>query len=347
MPHWIGLDMGASRTVVCVIDRQGTPLLETECGTTAAEIRATFNSIPRRTIKAIGAEAGTGTHAIRGLISAGLPVRVINPVKASKFLGLNRNKTDSNDARALAEMVRVGRILGAEVHTKSVEAQNIQTLLSLRHNLVRHRLKLEQVMVSALKLNGYQIRLVKGRRSTIEDVLKLDHSASSGISLVEDIVPIADAIDNLRVRTRSLEKRLSDIAMTSPVCQIMMSVPGVGYITALTVYSAIDDHTRFKRLNDVGAYFGLVPNVYQSGNRTILGRISRAGNKAARTHLVSAATSLLYRCRVECRLKSWGLDLLARLGPGKARVALARKLAILLVRLWRTGQRFDPSIGVA
>lgn len=347
MPHWVGLDMGVSRTAVCVIDGHGLPVLQEECGTTATEIRAVLKPIPRRTIRSIGAEAGTGTQAIRDLISAGLPVRVVNPVKASKFLSVNRNKNDPNDARALAEMMRVGRIIGADVHTKSLEAQNIQTLLSVRHHLVRHRLKLEQVMLSALRMNGHRVRLPRHRSSTVIAVSATVKATGAGLSLDRDVIPLAEIVDHLLAKTKLLDKRLSDLAQSLPACQIMMSVPGVGYLTALTVYSAIDDHSRFKRLSDVGAYFGLVPNVYQSGTRTSLGRISRAGNKAARTHLVSAATSLLYRCNVKCRLKSWGQALLARVGPGKARVAIARKLAILLVRLWKTGQRFDPSIGMA
>ena len=140
-----------------------------------------------------------------------------------------------------------------------------------------------------------------------------------------------------------MDKRLRAAALAHPVCSNLMTVPGVGPITALSFYSAIGDPSRFQRTRDVGPYFGLTPSIHQSGVLARVGRISRFGSKLTRTHLVSAATVLLCSTKAESGLQTWGLALRKKVGLSKARVAVARKLAVVMLHMWKSGSSFDPA----
>ena len=135
---------------------------------------------------------------------------------------------------------------------------------------------------------------------------------------------------------------MRDIASNNPTCRNFQTIPGVGAVIALSFYSAIGDPHRFERSRDVGAYLGLTPTLYQSGATSRRGRISRHGNKLTRMHLITAATVLLCRIEIESRLRTWGLELAQRVGFLKARVAVARKLAVIMLGMWKTGSPFRP-----
>jgi transposase len=149
-----------------------------------------------------------------------------------------------------------------------------------------------------------------------------------------------DLCESLRAYLRDLDRMLEARARAHHVCAPLMEIPGVGPISALSFYSAVEDPYRFERSRDVGAYFGLVPRRYQSGDLERTLGITKTGNKLTRFHLMSAALALRLSKR-DCALKDSDTALKRRIGPGRARVALARKLAILMLTLWKTGARFD------
>jgi transposase len=144
-------------------------------------------------------------------------------------------------------------------------------------------------------------------------------------------------------RKSALELQLVRLARRSDACRRMVTVPGVGAITALTFATAIDDPERFRRSSDVGAYLGLTPKRYQSGEVDLAGRISKAGDRAARSLLFEAANALMTRVRHESSLRTWGLKLSAKIGSRRAKTAVARKLAVILHRIWLDETEFDPA----
>ncbi len=131
------------------------------------------------------------------------------------------------------------------------------------------------------------------------------------------------------------------LAATNPVCQRFMSVPGVGAITALSFFTAIEEPARFRHADDVAAYLGLTPRVYQSGESLTHGKISKMGNRLTRTHLVTAATVLMSATKTFSSLKAWGVRLAKKVGFNKAKVAVARKLSVILFSMWRDGTYFQ------
>jgi transposase len=148
--------------------------------------------------------------------------------------------------------------------------------------------------------------------------------------------------EDLRSHIWDMDRKMRTMAASIPVCARFQTIPGVGTITALSFYSAVGDPYRFRSNRDVGPYLGLTPNLYQSGATARRGRISRYGNKLTRSHLITAATVLLRTIKTESSLRTWGLRLATKIGFLKARVAVARKLAVIMMAMWKTGASFDP-----
>lgn len=343
MPYWVGLDMGHERTSLCIIDKTGAIVTEQNCAADENVIIERLKSVQRRTIRQIGMEAGVGTHIARRLRADGYPVRVLDVGRARRFLQINRLKTDASDARGLAELVRVGQSIGSEVHVKRIETQNIRTMLVIRQQLIQQRRKLDQLIQALIRLHGGEAKRSKAAGHMVACANRAaSRMEADGLSMKQDIRPLLAVAEGLRAHQADLDQRIAEMVASHPVCQLLMSVPGIGPITALSFYSSIDDPDRFRRVSDVGAYLGLTPLIYQSGSSLRRGGISKAGCKMTRTYLVSAATVIICRCRTESPLRTWALSLRERTGTGKARVALARKLAVLLLHLWKTGERFDP-----
>jgi len=253
------------------------------------------------------------------------------------------NKTDANDARGLAEIARLGRSHMTRVHVKSAEVQHIRSKLVFRHKLNIHRLACESMIRSLITLNGGRARAALSAatfKTNVENAL-VQIRTESGMNLDDEILPLLQLSLQLRVFLDTLGKRLTAWAEADPVCSRLMEIPGVGAICAISFYSAVEDPTRFIRVSDVGPYLGLTPLVLQSGSSLRHSRISKRGNKLTRSHLTLAASSILSRCR-PCYLKEWGQSIASRAGPGKARVALARKLAVTMLAIWKNGDRYDP-----
>jgi transposase len=339
---WVGLDLGLRETHVCVIGADGDPLHEQSCETALAALNDALAQFPLGRIGAIAVEAGSDTHIVRKLRSAGFPVAIFEARKASKFLALRRNKTDASDARGLADLARLGRNTVSQVYLKSPECQQLRGLLVMRKRLVIMRLAAESLLRSRLGQHGRRLKAGSAPGSLRKrlEIELAQLSANDGVDLRQELAPLAEVCESLRTYLRTLDRDLEKRASAHEVCRRLMEVPGVGAICALSFYSAIEDPHRFSVNQGVGAYLGLSPRRYQSGATARTRGITKSGSKMTRSHLVIAAT-VFGTCAPDCRLKQWYLALRERSGPGRARVALARKLAIMLLAMWKNGTHFE------
>ncbi len=340
---WAGLDLGLRETHVCLTDETGATIHEETCETSAPAIAAAVSLVGKERIGLIAAEAGSETYVIRKLKEDGLPMAIFEARKASKFLALRRNKTDASDARGLADLARLGRQTVSRVHLKSLQCERLRTQLVMRHKLVRIRVSTENAIRGRLAFYGLSLKRQSSadllRERVTSELARL--RTSEDIDLEDDLTPLLDVCEILRKYVRALDRRLEKAAKSHPVCRRLMDVPGVGPICSLSFYSAIEDPDRFKRASDVAAYLGLVPRRYQSGGVSYTRGITKTGSTMTRAHLVNSATVFSSR-GPKSALKEWSATLRERIGPRRAKVAVARNLAIVLLAMWKTGGEFEP-----
>jgi len=344
MKRYVGLDVSQKTTAICVVDDEGRTLAE---GVTATEPDAIAAFVRRRAPDAVRIGMETGPLAIwlwNELRALELPMVCMDARHANAGLKVMLAKTDRNDAAGIAQLVRTGWF--RQVHLKAEASHAVRAELATRTLLVRMRCDLENQIRGVLKTFGLVVgkspsRLVKRAHELVADELaeKPDFA-----SLVESLLAMrADVVE----RIAAIDAKLRARARTTPVCRRFMTVPGVGPITALAVWAGIDDAARFARPEDVGAYFGLTPRRYASGEVNRSGRITKRGDGTVRTLLYEAANVLLVKITRSCALREWGLAIAKRSGFKKAKVAVARKLAVLLHRLWRDGTEFRWSAAPA
>lgn len=343
MSYYAGIDVGLEYAHVCVVDGEGLVVHE---GRAASEPAALLEHLRRLGLglARVGLEAGPlAQWLFDGLAAAGLPVVLIETRHFKAAQAAMRVKTDRGDARAIAQIMRVGWF--KSVHVKSLQARRTRALLQARQELVAKAGDLENSIRGLLR--GFGLKLGRVGRGGFEARVRalLDGNAL----LATAIDPLLRARAVLREQGAALHKQVLRVARADAVCRRLMSAPGVGAVVALTFKTAIDDPTRFARSKTVGAHFGLTPRRYQSGEIDRSGRISKAGDPMVRTVLFEAATVLLGRVRRWSALKAWAVQVKQRCGLKKARVALARKLAVVLHRMWRDGSdfRWQPQLGAA
>ena len=337
MKRFVGLDVSQATTAICVVDADGKTLAE---GSTATEPGAIAAFLRRRAPDAerIGLETGPLSIWLWNELRAlGLPVICMDARHANAGLKVMLAKIDRNDAAGLAQLVRTGWF--RQVHIKAESSHIVRAELATRTLLVRMRCDLENQIRGVLKTFGLVIgkapsRLVKRAHEIIADELSTKPALAS---LVESLLAMRSSVVE---RIEALDRGLRGRARTTPVCRRLITVPGVGPITALAIWSSIDDLARFARSRDVGAYFGLTPRRYASGEMNRSGRITKCGDRTVRTLLYEAANVLLVKISRDSALRRWGLAIAQRSGFKKAKVAVARKLAVLLHRLWRDGTEF-------
>lgn len=340
---WAGLDLGLRRTSVCIVDDSGITVHEETCNTDYRAIDDALSTLGKERIRLIAVEAGSDMHVVRKLRDGKFPVALFEARKASKFLAVRRNKSDVSDAHGLADLARIGRHTVSQVHLKSLDCQQVRSQLVMRHKLVKLRVAADGALQSRLALHGRSVQLSRVPGLMRERVCQLLHQLKEDehIDLAEDLQPLIDLCESLRSCLQRLDRSLAREALEHPVCRRLMEVTGVGSICSLSFYSAIEDPARFKRNVDVAAYLGLVPRRYQSGGVSLTRGITKTGNRLTRTHLVNAATVFSAR-GPDSELKAWAATLKQRIGARRARVAVARKLAILLLKLWKEDKPFDP-----
>ncbi len=329
MTHYAALDVSLRSVAICIIDNDGKIRLETSVPSEVEDITAVLDSFDGD-IVSVGFEAGVLTQYLTyGLQSTGYEVICMEARQVKAALSAMRNKTDKNDARGIAQVLRSGWY--SRVHVKSMRSHEIRALLSSRRAVLAKCTDLEQEVRGLFKVFGIKLppRLGHGAfdkmvRPTIEADPALAHA----------LVPLLEARLALYKSFRELDNRVRRMALDDAVCRRLMTAPGVGFVTSLTFKAAVDDPTRFKRSRTVPAHFGLTPRRFQSGDMDISGRISRAGDPQVRATLYNAAHALMTRSSKYSSLKVWGMQLAKKRGHRRAVVAVARKLAVILHRMW-------------
>jgi transposase len=237
-------------------------------------------------------------------------------------------KTDRNDARGIAQLIRLGWF--RPVHCKSLAAQEVRALLTAR-KLIQSKLYDIEMSLRGI-LRGFGLKVGPTTPKRFAGRIKELVAGHATLEVVADALLAAHAV--LLREFAGFERRVRAMARDDARARLLMSAPGVGAIVALTYVSAIDDPTRFKSSKGVGAHFGLTPKKYQSGEKDVTGRISKLGDGSVRAALYQAAHIILTRPVKGSALKSWAAKLARRAGMKKAKVALARKLAVILHRMW-------------
>lgn len=330
--HYVGLDVSQDLTTICVIDDAGTRVWRGTCASDPDAIAAAVRAHAPAAVR-IGLETGLLSNFLtRTLRQRQLPVVCLDARHAKAALRVQINKTDANDAFGLAQVVRTGWF--REVAVKSMDAQTLRMLLIARAQLVGQRQTLANTIRGLLKTFGHVV--ARGGPFAVRVRALIAGTPELG-AVIE---PLLDAWHALRAQIAVLDRHAQSRAKTDRVVRRLMSVPGVGVVVALAYTAVIDDPARFKRSSSVGAYLGLTPRRYQSGEVDMAGRISKCGDALLRSYLFEAANALLTRIPRTCKLKTWGQALAARIGKRRATVAVARKLAVILHRIWKDDRDF-------
>jgi transposase len=334
MELYVGLDISQSMTHLCVVDIKGKRIWEGKCRTLPEAIAETIRTkAPEAEL--IGMEAGAlSPYLWHELTAMGLPVVCIEARHAHKTLSEQLNKTDKHDARGIAQLVRTGFF--KEVKVKSMKSHQVRTLLGARAQIVWMRTDVKNQIRGALKTHGFVVShsVEKGFKAKVGGIIK------DSLTLQKMVAPLLRVLETIEREVQALDKEFGEYAENNSTCRNLMTIPGVGVITAVAFTSAVDDPKRFRKSRSVGAYFGLTNRRDQSGERDIAGRISLRGDTLVRCYLYDAAGALLTRVKAWSALKSWGLRVAKRSCLGKARVAVARKLAVIMHQMMITGEVF-------
>jgi transposase len=345
MAYYVGLDVSQKQTWICVVDEKGKVVAEGCSLTRAADVHGWLgNRVERAEIAKVGLEAGNmSSWLYSGLTKLGLPVVCLEAFQAHRFISTQRNKTDKNDARGLAQLTRMGEGFLKLVTVRSQGNQEARALLMMREHLVRQKVDLENHISGILKPFGLVVARGNVSPDTFRDrvVDALCLAEDHGVKIKAMVLPPLDLYRSACSQLAVLTKQVEAMAHGEPICRRLMTAPGVGPVIALSFYSAVDYPERFRKAEDVGAYFGLTPRQFQSGQTDYMVGISKRGDRMVRHHLVTAATVLMTATKKWCPLKAWGIKIAKKQGFSKARVAVARKLAIILHKMWISGQDFQ------
>jgi transposase len=341
MDHYAGLDVSLEETAICVVDGTGRVVREARAPSEPEALIAVLRELDLP-LERVGLEACSLTAWLHDeLRQAGLPAICIETRQANAAMKTMPNKTDRNDARALAQIMRTGWF--RQVHVKSRRCRLWRSLLVARRTVLNEMRSIENVVRAILREAG--LKLGKPSRAAFAGrVRELAGGDALVMALVEPLLAILATMGDQLAR---LTKQVLGIVRGEEVCRRLMSVPGVGPITALAFRATIDRPERFRRSRDVGAHLGLTPARYQSGETDIQGKVSRCGDELARTALYEAAHTLLIRSRKWSALRAWGMKVAKSRGMARARVAVACKLSVILHRMWsdRTEFRFGKEPG--
>lgn len=334
MRYYAGLDVSLEETAVCVMDDDGAVIKEARVVSEPEALTAFFRELGF-TLERIGLEAcSLSAWLHQGLCAAGLPAICIETRHAKGVCKTMPVKTDRRDARALGQMMRTGWFKA--VHVKNAQNRSVRALLVARQQLVNKVRDTENAVRASLREAGLKMGKVPAKGFTV----RARELVAGDDTLAAAVTPLLGVIEAMRRALERLERQLGAIVRADPLCRHLMTAQGVGPVTALTFRATIDDPVRFARSRDVGVYAGLTPRRYQSGEKDVSGAISRCGDKLLRTALYEAAHSLMTRSRRWSALKAWGMQLAKRRGMKRAKVAVARKLAVILHAMWREGAEF-------
>jgi len=334
MEHYAGIDVSLELSSVCVVDGAGRIVREAKVPSEPEALVRFFAQLGV-VVSRIGLEAGPLSQWLHaGLTKAGFETVLLETRQVKAALSAMVVKTDRKDARGIAQLLRMGWF--RPVHCKSPPAQEIRALLVGRKLLQAKLLDVELSIRGILRGFGLKVGVVsKGRfAARIRELV-------TGQAMLERVIePMLRAREALRAEYHALHRAVLGIVREDTICRRLMTVPGVGVLVAITFTSAVDDPGRFTRSRTVGAHFGLTPKKYQSGETDVTGGISKVGDAMVRSALYEAANVMLTRASRFSTLKRWALEVAGRRGMKRAKVALARKLATVLHRIWVDGTSF-------
>lgn len=342
MERYVGLDVSQQFTYVCVVDDEGRVDWQGRCASTPDAIAATILD-KAAGARRVGLESGPlSTWHYHGLKELGVPIICIDARHAHAGLSMQLNKTDKNDARGIAELMRVGWY--REVAVRDLDSHTLRAMLGVRFQIVGMRTNIINQMRGMLKTNGIILKPEFGKSQ--EETIQRICEESNGV-LFETLAAVLSVYLGLKRQIAVLDRLLARFVRSSSACRLLMTIPGVGVLTAAAYVCVIDDPKRFPRSELVGAYLGLTPRRYQSGQVDRIGRISKCGDPLLRAYLFEAATSLLTRTTQWSAMKAWGIRLAKTKGMKKAKIAVARKLAAIMHRMWLSGEPFRFANSVA
>jgi transposase len=328
MEHYAGIDVSLEYSSVCVVDANGKIVREGKVESEPAALIAWLGSLGFD-LMGIGLEAGPLSQWLfAAMREAGLAVELLETRHVRDAFKAMPVKTDRNDARGIAQLMRLGWF--RPVHCKSLAAQEVRAILTAR-KLVQSKLFDVEMSLRGI-LRGFGLKV--GRTTSKRFAGRIDELVT-GQATLEIVARALLSVHAALLREfDGLEKRVRATARSDARVRLLTTAPGVGAIVALTYVSAVDDPARFKSSKGVGAHFGLTPRKHQSGERDVSGRISKIGDGSVRAALYEAAHVILTRPVKGAQLKSWAAKIARRAGMKKAKVALARKLAVVLHRMW-------------
>jgi transposase len=338
MEQYIGLDVSMKETAIS-IRQDGKRIWRGKC---ASDPQLLAAMIRKRAPEARRVVFETGPLSVwfyHALTAEGMPAICIDARHAKAALDMAANKTDANDADGLAHLAEIG--FYREVRVKGFDSMLIRTLVTARRQLLKMRLQMSNQIRGLMKTFGLVVP--KGAGSVFErNVLSLLEGEAK---LARIVLPMLQAWGDIRLRVAELSKQLVAIAGEDQRCRLLTSVPGVGTVTATAFVAAVEDPANFRNSRAVGAWVGLTTKRYQSGEVDFDGHISRRGDNKLRSLLYEAAAVILNRSTETSTLRTWALELKERLGFKRAAVALARKLAVIMHAMLKTGELFDSRAG--
>jgi transposase len=334
MAYFAGLDVSVKETSVCIVDDAGKIVREVRVASEPeALLQVLANNAYR--FKRVGLEAGPLSQWLYSVLAeAGLPVICVETRHMRAVLKAQINKTDRNDARGIAQMMRVG--LYRPVHVKTLRSQKLRMLLTHRKLLQSKAIAIENDLRASLRNFGLKVGMI----GTVKFEARIRELVENLPDLAVLVEPLLIVRRVVREQLGILHRRLLAIVRDDDVCRRLMTIPGVGPAVALTYRGTVDVPARFRNSKAVGAVFGLTPSKYQSGENDRTGAISRCGDEMMRMMLYEAAQSMLVRSTKWSWLKAWAMKVARHRGMKKAIVALARRLAVIMHRVWVDGTEF-------
>jgi transposase len=336
-PTTIGMDLGDKSSRYCVLDQAGDVAGEGSVATTRKALTEKFGRLGRTRI---AMEVGTHSPWVSRLLAAlGHEVIVAN-ARQVRLISQSTRKDDKLDARMLARLARVDPQLLRPIRHRSEKAQEHLLAIRVRAAMVDARTSLVNAARGFAKASGERLPACDA------DSLDVETMCALPAGLKERLRPLLEQIESLTAKIQEADQQLEHIARTEyPETRLLRQVSGVGVLIALTFVLTVEDSARFEKSRDVGCYVGLRPKRSESGQSQPELRITKEGDSYLRKMLVQGAHLILGRRGPDTDLKRWGLKLAARGGKNqkkRAVVAVARKLAILLHRLWVTAEVYRP-----
>jgi len=335
MKHYIGCDVSMKAISVCVMEENGRVLMRKEVAASPEMLLLAIK--PYLPDALVGLEAGsTSDWLVRALREAGAETVCLETHHARKALSAQPVKTDKNDAEGLAQLLRTGWY--KQVHVKREDTQEMKCWLEARETAKHKQQDAKNAIRGLVKPFGILLPSGSGREWTqaVRERLKKERP---GVSAV--LKPLIAVYEALCDAMAEYDKHIETYAKRDEVCKRLQTIDGIGPINAFAFKAVIEDPGRFSSNRDVGAYLGLTPRIYASGETERRGHISRAGCEAMRSLLFEAAQVLLARCKRMSPLKSWAMRLCKKRPTKVVVAALARKLGVLMLAMWKNGTDFN------